>query len=73
MAEFDAYSIFNSISAWDPLRRTIFGMGYASRTDLDPVLLSYSLADKTKASRDLCQGGGGCIPPFNFDWFPGAV
>ena len=69
VAEFDAYSIFNSISAWDPLRRTIFGMGYASHTDLDPVLLSYSLADKTKASRDLCQGGD--IPPFNIDWFPG--
>ena len=73
VADFDAYSVFNGISAWDPLRRTIYGMAYASQTVKDPVLVSYSLADQTKASHDICQGGGSCDAPFNFDFFPGAL
>ena len=32
LASFDAYSVSNGISAWDPVRRTIYGVAYASET-----------------------------------------
>ena len=73
MAGFDAYSVFNGISAWDPLRRTIYGIAQASKTVRDPVLVGYSLHDQTKLNADICLYGSACAAPFNLDFFQGAV
>ena len=75
LAGFDAYSVSNGISAWDPLRRTIYGMAFASKTDIYPVLVSYSLTSNATTKTALCQGAThrGCDSPFNIDYFTGAL
>ena len=73
VAGFDAYSVFNGIAAWDPLRRMIYGMAQVSETVRDPVLVGYSLHDQTKLIADICLYGSACAAPFNLDFFPGAL
>jgi hypothetical protein len=73
VAGFDAYSVFNGIAAWDPLRRTIYGMALVSKTVRDPMLVSFSLAGQQTLYADICQDGAGCDAPFNIDFFPGAL
>lgn len=72
VAGFDAYSVFNGISAWDPLRRTIYGFAQVSKTVKHPALVGYSLHDQTKHNADICLHGSVCAAPFNLDFFPGA-
>ena len=69
---FDAYSVFNGIAAWDPLRRTIYGIAQVSKTVRDPVLVGYSLDDQTKLNADICLHRSACAAPFNLDFLPGA-
>lgn len=75
LAGFDAYSVSNGISAWDPLRRTIYGMALASKTEMYPVLVSYSLTANVTTKAALCEGAAhrGCDSPFNIDYFTGAA
>ena len=75
LAGFDAYSVSNGISAWDPHRRTIYGMAFASKTAMYPVLVSYSLSSNITTKIALCRGAThrGCDSPFNIDYFTGAL
>ena len=68
VAGFDAYSVFNGISAWDPLRRTIYGIAQVSKTVKDPALVGYSLHDQTKLNVRMMVSAA----PFNLDFFPGS-
>jgi len=76
VASLDVYSIFNSISAWDPATRTLYGMAMQSESVKKPVLVSYNAATKAKWTVPLCglsNDAGACDVPFNFDFFDGSA
>ena len=70
VAQFEAFSAFNGIAAWDAKRRALYGLAMKSEALQDPVLIGYSMAAEARIDPvDLCIGGRGCTAPVILGFF----